>query len=108
MSLPRNEGVGSVAVYFTPGGANYVWKKPDTKDSADNGLKFNERYYVAHTVWFHNEKKDIVRPDKLPDTSDVPIEQYKAAFPVALNCGGETIEKIKEAGNAFSFATKTK
>jgi hypothetical protein len=51
LSLPRNK-IGSVAVYFTPGGANYRWQRDDVPDPSGNGFKRGELYYVPHLIWF--------------------------------------------------------
>jgi hypothetical protein len=86
----RNE-IGAVVVYLLVGGQNGV--VPTEK----------ERSYFPHEIWFDEKEKRLLGPNDVSDSGTLSL-RYKMFFLPDLDCGGKTIEKIKEAGRAFSFA----
>jgi hypothetical protein len=102
--------IGSVAVYFLVGGANYRATADQTRaddQHAIRTIKTGEMYYFPHELWFNERDKYLVDVSTTPDTQlDANGKMYKAAFPIGLDCGGKTMKQIKENGNAFIFAKR--
>lgn len=65
--------------------------------------------YHPHELWFSIDGKRLLRPDEVADDRlDGVGDLYKWYFLRGVDCGGETIDEIKNAGNAFALAQKWK
>lgn len=91
----QRQTVGAVAVYFLTGGARFH----------DKGVYEGDWYYFPGEIWFRVPQQTLVDPNNYKmDQLDLPGREYKLAYPMGLDCGGDTIAKIKAAGRAFNFA----
>lgn len=88
------------------------------------GSDETRRYYGMHEIWFSLNEKSLVRvnyKDHVPSTITVggnpnmsyPVDEldldgknYAANFIPDINCGGDTLEAVVKAGNAFVYAKK--
>lgn len=98
---------GSVVIYLLTGGGNAVVK----------GEEKEGKIYFPHEIWFKPDSGKLWKPIAKPaDVSDAEWHdkigllgaRYAQWFLRGLDCGGNSIEAIAKAGNAFSFARKFK
>jgi hypothetical protein len=96
-----NEGSPSEYIFLYRGHANR------------DGLGNVEAYFLLgsppppatfHELLLRDDDGSVIAPEEIPDNS-----QYKASYlPGKPDCGGKTVEEMKKAGRAYSFARPMK